>query len=107
MGLFKKNKTNRVCVIGLDGVPCTMLQDLADQGVMPRFKELIDSGYLSNILITCDVCLKTLLHAYGGWGYDHVLTYILPMLKDEGVTDEQIDQLIRENPKRFLNIDNA
>ena len=49
MGLFKKNKTNRVCVIGLDGVPCTMLQDLADQGVMPRFKELIDSGTLHSM----------------------------------------------------------
>jgi phosphotriesterase-related protein len=68
-------------------------------------KELIDSGYLSNILITCDVCLKTLLHAYGGWGYDHILTYILPMMRDEGVTYEQIDTIIKGNPKRFLNMD--
>ncbi len=70
-------------------------------------KKLIDSGYLSNILITCDVCLKTLLHAYGGWGYDHILTYILPMMKDEGITDDQIDIIIKENPKRFLNIDRS
>jgi phosphotriesterase-related protein len=68
-------------------------------------KELIDSGYTSNILITCDVCLKTLLHAYGGWGYDHILTYILPMLRDEEVTYEQIDTIIKENPKRFLHMD--
>jgi predicted AlkP superfamily phosphohydrolase/phosphomutase len=48
MGLFKftKKKKNRVCVIGLDGVPHTLLTDLADQGVMPAFKTLIEKGSL-------------------------------------------------------------
>lgn len=69
-------------------------------------KNLIEEGYLSSILITCDVCLKTLLHKYGGWGYDHILTNIVPMMRDEGITDEQIDILLRENPRRFLNIEN-
>jgi predicted AlkP superfamily phosphohydrolase/phosphomutase len=31
---------NRVCVIGLDGVPCTLLEKLADEGVMPAVAEL-------------------------------------------------------------------
>jgi phosphotriesterase-related protein len=68
-------------------------------------KELIDSGCLSNILISCDVCLKTLLHRYGGWGYDHVLTHIVPMMREEGILREQIDVILRENPQRFLDID--
>ena len=68
-------------------------------------KELIDSGYLSNIFIANDVCLKTLLHRYGGWGYDHVLTHVVPMMIDEGITEEQINVILRENPKRFLDID--
>ena len=67
-------------------------------------KELIDLGYLSNILITCDVCLKTLLHRYGGWGYDHILTNIVPMMREEGITEKQIDILLKENPRRFLDI---
>ncbi|MCK4430056.1 MAG: alkaline phosphatase family protein [Candidatus Aminicenantes bacterium] len=49
MGLFKKINKNRVCVIGLDGVPNTLLRNLADQGVMPFFKSLIDSGSLHNM----------------------------------------------------------
>ena len=69
-------------------------------------KLLIDGGYLSNILISCDVCLKTLLHRYGGWGYDHILTNIVPMMQDEGVTEKQVEILLRENPKRFLDIKN-
>jgi predicted AlkP superfamily phosphohydrolase/phosphomutase len=46
MGLFKRKKSNRVCIIGLDGVPYTMLEDLARQGVMPHFDDLISSGRL-------------------------------------------------------------
>lgn len=65
-------------------------------------KALVDAGYLSNLLLACDVCLKTGLHRYGGWGYDHVLAHIVPMLLDEGLTDPQIDVLLRENPRRFL-----
>ena len=43
-----------------------------------------------------------LLKKYGGWGYEHILTNIVPMMLDEGITREQIDIILRENPKRFL-----
>ncbi len=46
MSIFKRKKKNRVCVIGLDGVPHPLLQDLTAQGVMPRFAELISAGQL-------------------------------------------------------------
>ncbi len=47
--LFKKKKKKRACVIGLDGVPFTLLTDLAQKGIMPAFKELIDSGHLHSM----------------------------------------------------------
>jgi phosphotriesterase-related protein len=65
-------------------------------------KELADQGYISQILITCDIVFKSLLHRYGGWGYDHVLTNIVPMMHEFGITDKQIDMLLKENPKKFL-----
>ena len=65
-------------------------------------KKLIDKGYLSQILLSCDLCLKNLLHKYGGWGYDHVLTNIVPMMEDEGITHEQIHTLLVENPANWL-----
>ncbi len=65
-------------------------------------KKMIDRGYLSQILLSCDVCLKNLLHTYGGWGYDHVLTNIVPMMEDEGITKEQIDTLLIKNPAQWL-----
>lgn len=46
LNLFKKKKKNKVCVIGLDGVPHSLIQDLAQKGVMPYTAGLLDSGYL-------------------------------------------------------------
>lgn len=65
-------------------------------------KKLIDAGYLNRILLSCDVCLKNLLHTYGGWGYDHVLTNIVPMMEDEGITEEQIKTMLVDNPANWL-----
>ena len=65
-------------------------------------KFLIDRGYGDRILLSCDLCLKQLLHAYGGWGYDHVLKNIVPMMEDEGITAEQIRTLLVENPANWL-----
>lgn len=39
-------KKNRVCVIGLDGVPQGLLLGLAQQGIMPAMAKLIASGQL-------------------------------------------------------------
>lgn len=65
-------------------------------------KKLIDMGYIKQILLTCDLCLKNLLHSYGGWGYDHVLTNIVPMMEDEGITNEQIEIMLTKNPADWL-----
>ncbi len=46
MPLFRFKKKKRVCVIGLDGVPCGMIADLARRGVMPAMAGLIGSGHL-------------------------------------------------------------
>lgn len=65
-------------------------------------KELVEKGYEKQLLLSCDICLKSLLHAYGGWGYDHVLTHIVPMLDEVGVTLLQIERMLTENPARWL-----
>ncbi len=44
--LFKKKKKKRAFVIGLDGVPHSLLLDLARKGIMPEVSRLIESGHL-------------------------------------------------------------
>lgn len=49
MGLFSRKKKKRVCVIGLDGVPRTLLHDLTEKGIMPYTKSLVDRGHLHSM----------------------------------------------------------
>lgn len=45
-GWFKKKKKDRVCVIGLDGVPFSLLQQLSKKEIMPFTASLLESGSL-------------------------------------------------------------
>ena len=65
-------------------------------------KALIEEGYIKQLLVSCDVCKKCLLHAYGGWGYDHILTNIVHMMREEGFDEHMIEELLRLNPADFL-----
>ena len=73
-----------------------------DKERVQMLKKLIDRGYVNQLLITNDICLKSMLHNYGGWGYDHIGVNVLPMMEDYGITPEQIDTITRVNPIRFL-----
>ena len=65
-------------------------------------KKLIEMGYVNQILLSCDVCLKTCLRTYGAWGYDHVLANVVPMMQEFGISDADIDTMLRKNPADFL-----
>ena len=64
--------------------------------------ELIDEGYLNQVLISHDMCVKSRLVRYGGWGYAHISNYVVPMMLRRGMINEQINAIMVENPKRLL-----
>jgi phosphotriesterase-related protein len=67
-------------------------------------RNLVDLGFQNRLLITNDICLKAMLHAYGGWGYDNILTNVVPMLIDVGVEEKIVWEIIKKNPQQlFLN----
>ena len=65
-------------------------------------KKLIEKGYKKQLLITNDICLKSMLHSYGGWGYDHIGENIVPMMEDFGISTDDIKTIILDNPLEFL-----
>ncbi|MDD5704784.1 MAG: phosphotriesterase-related protein [Kiritimatiellae bacterium] len=65
-------------------------------------QRLLEKGYESQLLITGDICLKSLLHAFGGRGYDHVLTNIVPLMLQAGIPQETVDKLLIANPARLF-----
>jgi phosphotriesterase-related protein len=70
-------------------------------------KELINKGYQKQILVGHDICIRDSLIAYGGFGYAHLLSNAVPLMRAMGITDEQINGLLVENPKRFLTFTKA
>lgn len=75
---------------------------MTDVDRVKALKQLIEKGCTDHILLTCDVCLKTLIHRYGGWGYDHVLTHIVSMMRDFDIDENTIETIIKKNPGNFL-----
>jgi predicted AlkP superfamily phosphohydrolase/phosphomutase len=51
MKLFGRKK-KQACVVGLDGVPCTLLQTMMENGVMPRTREIVSRGVLRPMTVT-------------------------------------------------------
>ena len=64
--------------------------------------QLIDKGYLKKILVGHDICIRDSLIAYGGFGYAHLINNAIPLMRAIGMSDEQINALLIENPKSFL-----
>lgn len=68
-------------------------------------EELIDAGYISNLLFSQDICTKIQRTKYGGFGYAHILNNVIQMLRQRGITQDQINQILVENPRRMLTFD--
>ena len=73
-----------------------------DAGRINNLMRLIDDGFVNQILISQDVCLKFQTRRYGGPGYAHILENVVPLMQKKSMTDEQIFTIIVENPKRML-----
>ena len=67
-------------------------------------KELIDRGFLGQILLGQDLCFKDMYSCYGGYGYAHLLENAVPLMGDMGLTEREIDALLVDNPRRFLDL---
>ncbi len=54
------------------------------------------------MMIAQDVCQKWMCTRYGGKGYAHILSNIVPRMRKRGWTEEQIHAVLVDNPARAL-----
>lgn len=73
-----------------------------DRVRVDRLARLFETGYGNRVLASNDICLKNMLRHYGGGGYSYLLEGILPMMRDRGLTETQIKNILVDNPRRFL-----
>ena len=76
-----------------------------DNGRILLIKELIKEGLLDRILISHDICWKTRWSMFGGYGLNHIPKNIVPRLIKNGITQEQINQILIDNPRRVFTIE--
>ena len=80
----------------------------ASAGTQPEWRrarnvaELVQAGYLERVLISMDICANSLLRWNGGHGFDYLLTTFVPLLREEGLTEEEIRIILVDNPIRVL-----
>ncbi|MBN19005.1 MAG: hypothetical protein CL758_05995 [Chloroflexi bacterium] len=64
--------------------------------------QIIDAGYISHLLFSQDVCLRSDYIGYGGNGYSYIITKLKSELLNIGMTEEQFKQITVDNPRRAL-----
>ena len=63
---------------------------------------LVEQGRLEQVVVAHDICHKIRLTKYGGHGYAHILENVVPMMRRKGLSREQVNTILVENPKRVL-----
>ncbi|HIE50836.1 MAG TPA: phosphotriesterase-related protein [Armatimonadetes bacterium] len=66
-------------------------------------RRLVEAGYGKQILLGNDLGRPSYWRSYGGGpGLDFVLTKFVPRLREEGFSEETLQDLLVNNPRRFL-----
>lgn len=64
--------------------------------------ELVRRGYQDRLLLAQDMPARPRLKTNGGHGYQHLIENFLPLLRAEGVSEDAITAMTRDNPARVL-----
>jgi len=86
-------------------IPTHPLETSHDQAMLEAIVMLAREGLGERILVAQDVCTKVQMRSYGGHGYAFVLTDLVPRLRNLGLSAEQLQKILIDNPRRLLTFD--
>lgn len=75
-----------------------------DEKRVDHIQALIKRGHLKQIMLSEDLTRKSHLKCNGGIGYSYLVDSFIPKLRQAGITQEQVDEMLIENPRRFLGV---
>lgn len=105
------------CYLGMDrlpGIHVPPLSRVSPEGRVKTIKDLIDAGYTSRILIGHDAFLvstffdtlpeaaKQKLQDDNPYGFLYIHKYVLPKLREMGVSETTIKSICVDNPRAFF-----
>jgi len=107
--LYKKlAETGVILELDLFGIECSYYQHNSSVDMMNDaqrilvIKELVDVGFASQIVVAHDIHTKHRTEKFGGHGFSHLIRNIVPRMFARGITQENINKIMIENPRRWL-----
>lgn len=74
----------------------------SDHDVVAAIRQLILDGFGPRLLVSHDIGVRTRLHRFGGWGFDHILRHVVPLMRSQGLSDGDVARLLVDNPRQVL-----
>jgi len=75
---------------------------ISDRQRAVNVAEVVRAGRASQLTVSMDICANSQMHARGGHGYDHLLRTFVPLLREEGISERDIEIILVDNPRRIL-----
>lgn len=102
---FLENLLRRGVFIQFDtlGAPFAItIPEIDNRPNIVAIRELIKRGHAGRMLLSQDVCTKFQLKKFGGFGYDFILSNLVPHLRASGVAEQDIEMMTVRNPAKLL-----
>lgn len=64
--------------------------------------DLQENNMIDSIVMSMDITRKTNMEYKGGIGYSYIFNEFVPMMKEAGITEESINKIFVENPKKIF-----
>lgn len=75
---------------------------MPDQVRVEILKKIQDLGYIDQVMLSMDITRKSHLEYMGGIGYSYLLDRFVPMLIENGISEESIEKMLIINPQNFF-----
>jgi phosphotriesterase-related protein len=73
-----------------------------DSDVVSEIVTLVKDGYVDRILMSHDIGFRNGLRSFGGFGYAHIPYRIARYLRQEGLSDDDLERLLHGNAARLF-----
>ncbi|WP_434525099.1 phosphotriesterase-related protein [Photorhabdus asymbiotica] len=74
-----------------------------DEKRVAMLQILSQRGLLNRVMLSMDITRRSHLKANGGNGFEYLIRTFVPMLRNAGLTQIEIDLMLRDNPTVFFN----
>ncbi|POP43208.1 phosphotriesterase-related protein [Superficieibacter electus] len=73
-----------------------------DEKRVAMLSEIASRGLLDHVMLSMDITRRSHLKANGGPGFDYLLTTFVPLLLEAGLTQADVDLMLRDTPSVFF-----